>query len=171
MPLLIKFRKIKKSPVRKLERNQSTENCPCIIQRDGERVTKIRLPAKLENLGKFLNFISCLAEQNGFSPSMVKEIELAAEEALINIFNYAYPGNAGEVEISYSKDSDSRLILEISDNGIPFDPLSLSEPNLTANVSDRKVGGLGVIFIRKMTDDVRYRRDGDANVLTLIFSK
>ncbi len=134
-------------------------------------MTKIRLPAKLENLEKFLNFISRLAEQNGFSPSRVKEIELATEEALINIFNYAYPEHAGEVEISYKKDNDSRLILDISDNGIPFDPLSLSEPNLTPNVSDRKVGGLGVFFIRKMTDDVRYRRDGNANVLTLIFSK
>ena len=137
----------------------------------GERVTKIRYPAKLENLGKFLDFISCLAEQNGFPASVVKEMELAVEEALINIFNYAYPDQVGEVEMRYRKDKDSRLILDISDNGIPFDPLSLSEPNLITNVSDRKVGGLGVFFIRKMTDDVRYRREGDANVLTLIFSK
>ena len=137
----------------------------------GERVTKIRYPAKLENLGKCLDFISCLAERDGFSASVVKEMELAMEEALTNIFNYAYPDQAGEVELSYRKDNDSRLILDITDNGIPFDPLSLSEPNLTANVSDRKIGGLGVFFIRKMTDDVRYHRDGDANVLTLIFSK
>ena len=84
---------------------------------------------------------------------------------------YLYLLIKGEVEIRYRKDDDTRLILEIVDNGIPFDPLSLSEPDLTANVSDRKIGGLGVIFIREMTDEVRYRRDGDANVLTLTFSK
>ena len=134
-------------------------------------MTKIRLPATLENLGKFLNFISRLAEQNGFSVSVVREIELAAEEALINIIHYAYPERAGEVEISCRKDDDSRLIMEIVDNGIPFDPLSLSEPDLTANASDRKIGGLGVIFIREMADGVLYRRDGDTNVLTLMFSK
>ena len=60
-------------------------------------MTKIRLPAKLENLGKFLKFISRLAEQNGFSASVVKEIELATEEALINIIHYAYPESVGEV--------------------------------------------------------------------------
>ena len=74
-------------------------------------------------------------------------------------------------EISYRKDGDTKLILEILDNGIPFDPLSLSEPDLTAHLSDRKVGGLGVFLIREMTDDVQYRRRGDANVLTLMFSK
>ena len=94
-------------------------------------MARVRLPAKPENLEKFLNFISCLAKQNGFFPSKVKEKELATEEALINILNYAYPEHAGEVEISYKKDNDSRLMLDISDNGIPFDPLSLSEPNLT----------------------------------------
>ena len=134
-------------------------------------MTTIRLPAKQENLGKFLRFISCLAEQNGFPAGALRKIELAAEEALINIIHYAYPESAGEVEIHYREGDDKRLILEIMDNGIPFDPLSLSEPDLTVNASDRKIGGLGVIFIREMTDEVRYRRDGDANVLTLTFSK
>ena len=134
-------------------------------------MTKIRLPAKPENLGKFLEFVSCLAGQYGFPAAAAKEIELAAEEALINIIHYAYPEKTGEVEIRYKKDDDTSLKLEIVDNGIPFDPLSLSDPDLTANVSDRKVGGLGVMFIREMTDDVHYRRDGDANVLTLVFSK
>jgi serine/threonine-protein kinase RsbW len=101
----------------------------------------------------------------------VKEIELAAEEALINIIHYAYPERAGEVAICYRKDNDTRLILEIVNNGIPFDPLSLSGPDLTANVSERKIGGLGMIFIHDMTDDARYRRDGNANILTLTFSK
>ena len=134
-------------------------------------MTIIRLPAKPENLGKFLEFVSCLAGQYGFPAAAVKEIELAAEEALINIIHYAYPEKTGEVEIRYKKDDDTSLRLEIVDNGIPFDPLSLSDPDLTANVSDRKVGGLGVMFIRELADDVHYRRDGDANVLTLVFFK
>ena len=99
----------------------------------------------------------------------MNEVELATEEALINIIHYAYPERAGEVEIRYRKDGDTVLKLEIMDNGIPFDPLSLSEPDLAANLSDRKVGGLGVMLIREMAAEVRYRRDGDANVLTLIF--
>jgi serine/threonine-protein kinase RsbW len=98
-------------------------------------------------------------------------VELAAEEALINIIHYAYPERAGEAEIRYRKDDDTKLKLEIADSGISSDPLSLSELDLTANVSNRKVGVLGMMFIREMADDARYRWDGDANVLTLIFSK
>jgi anti-sigma regulatory factor (Ser/Thr protein kinase) len=134
-------------------------------------LTKIRLTAKPENLGEFLNFISGFAEQQDFPASRVKEMELVTEEALINIFNYAYPEHIGDVEMSCRKEGDSKLIVDLSDNGIPFDPLSLSEPNLTAKAADRKVGGLGVFFIRRMADAVRYRRERDANVLTLIFSK
>ncbi|MBW2003992.1 MAG: ATP-binding protein [Desulfobacteraceae bacterium] len=132
---------------------------------------KIRLPAKLESLKTFLEFISGSARGKGFSEHRVKEIELVTEEVLVNIFSYAYHESPGEVEITDRKNEDDTLILKILDYGTPFDPLSLSEPELTAHVSDRMAGGLGVFFIRKMADDVRYRRDGDANILTLTFSK
>ena len=134
-------------------------------------MTRIRLAAKQENLKKFIDVISVFAEQNDFSRDVVMKIKLSTEEALVNILNYAYPECDGEVEICYRKQNDTKLVLEILDNGIPFDPLSLPEPDLTSNLSERHVGGLGVFFIRKMTEDVQYRREGNANILTLIFSK
>ena len=132
---------------------------------------EIRLPAKLESLEKFLEFISGLAKGKGFPEHKVKEIELATEEVLVNIFSYAYHERPGDVEITDKKNEDDKLVLKIRDYGRPFDPLSLSEPEFTAHVSDRKTGGLGIFFIREMADDVRYHRDGDANILTLTFSK
>lgn len=134
-------------------------------------MTTIRLPAQMESLEKLLEIISNFAEAEGFSQSKIDEIALVIEEVLVNIIHYAYPERCGDVEIRYRKHDDTRLILEILDNGIPFNPLSLSEPSLTAELSDRKVGGLGVVFIREVTDDIQYRRDRDANVLTLTFTK
>jgi len=134
-------------------------------------MTRIRLAAKLENLEKFINVISIFSDQNDFSPDVVRRIKLSIEEALVNIINYAYPECDGEVEICYRKENDSKLILEILDYGIPFDPLSLPKPDLSGKLLERKVGGLGMHFIRKMTEEVHYRREGDANILTLIFSK
>ena len=134
-------------------------------------MTRIRLAAKEENLDKFVEVVSIFAEQNHFSSDMVMRIRLAIEEALVNILNYAYPDCDGEVEIFYRKGNDTKLILEILDNGIPFDPLSLPKPDINANLSDRKVGGLGVFFMREMAENVLYRREGDTNILTLIFSK
>lgn len=133
-------------------------------------MSKIRLPAKPESHEKFLDFISRAAEKKGFSAKRVKEVELAAEEVLVNIYSYAYPENPGDVEIRDKENDGTKLILEIRDRGTPFDPLSISDPELSAHLSDRKVGGLGVFFMRKMADDLRYHRNGDANVLTLTFS-
>lgn len=134
-------------------------------------MNRIRLTAKQENLQKILGVITIFAEQNDFSPDVVGRIKLSIEEALVNIINYAYPECDGEMEICYRKENDTKLIFEILDNGIPFDPFSLPKPDLTEKLSDRKVGGLGMYFIRKMTEDVYYRRDGGVNILTLIFSK
>ena len=134
-------------------------------------MNRIRLAAKSENLGKILNALSDFSEQHNFSPDAVRRIKLCIEEAVVNIINYAYPEKDGDVEVCYEKENSGKLVIEILDNGIPFDPLSEPEPSLGAPLSERKVGGLGVHFIRKMTEDVRYLRQGDANQLTLVFSK
>jgi anti-sigma regulatory factor (Ser/Thr protein kinase) len=134
-------------------------------------MTTIRLPAKPESLEKLIEVISGFAETKGFTRGKIGEIELVIEEVLVNISNYAYPECAGEVEIRFHLKNETTLILEILDHGIPFDPFSLSEPSISADLSDRKVGGLGVFFIREVADSIAYRRDGEVNVLTLTFSK
>lgn len=134
-------------------------------------MTTIRFPAKPESLEKIIEAISGFAETEGFPRDKIGEIELVMEEVLVNISNYAYPECAGEVEIRFQLKKDASLILEILDHGIPFDPFSLSEPSISPDLSDRKVGGLGVFFIREVADSIAYRRDGEVNVLTLTFNK
>ena len=53
-------------------------------------LSNIKHPAKLEYLHQFINAVSRCAKEIGFSQKRMGEIELAAEEALVNIFNYAY---------------------------------------------------------------------------------
>ena len=53
------------------------------------------------------------------------------------------------------------------DNGVPFDFGSLSDPDLDSDIVERPIGGLGVFLIRKMMDEVKHRRDGKRNILTL----
>ena len=134
-------------------------------------MTTIRLPAKPESLEKLIEVISGFAETEGFSRGKIGEIELVMEEVLINISNYAYPDCSGEVEIRFHLKNEATLILEILDYGIPFDPFSLSEPSVSADLSDREVGGLGVFFIREVADSITYRRDEEVNILTLTFNK
>ena len=60
------------------------------------------------------------------------------------------------------------FVVEIADSGIPFDILSLPDPDTTAEIMDREIGGLGVYFIRKMTDEVSYRRLDGRNILRVV---
>jgi serine/threonine-protein kinase RsbW len=135
-------------------------------------MSNIRLSARIEDLERFMQFVSTCATGQGFTQERMKEIELALEEALVNIFNYAYPDeHTGEVEVRCKTDDDTSFVIEILDTGIPFDTQSLSEPDLDASISERKIGGLGIFLIREMADEVHYRRDGDSNILTLVFNK
>jgi len=132
----------------------------------------MKAPARLENLEKLMHFVSGFAGDHGFSKNRISEIQLATEEALLNIFLYAYPGeHKGEVELTCEMKSDSELNIRIFDTGIPFDILSLSKPDLSCPLPDRKIGGLGCYLIRKMADEVHYRRQGDTNILTLLVRK
>jgi serine/threonine-protein kinase RsbW len=130
----------------------------------------IRLPARQENLRPMIDFVSGLARENGFGPKRILEVELAAEEVLVNIMNYAYPQGAGDIEIACKEESGRRVIVEITDYGVAFDPLSFPVPDLLVELAVRRVGGLGIFFARKMADHIRYQRRANANVLILTFT-
>ncbi len=133
-------------------------------------LSQIKFPARIENLRKFMDFVSSCAREQGFSRKRINEIELATEEALANIFAYAYEGNNGDVEI-ICKLANNKFILEIADSGVPFDVLSVKDPDIAADVLNRQIGGLGVFFMKKFMDSLQYRYEGDKNILSLIVFK
>lgn len=128
---------------------------------------EIRLPARLEHLEPFMAFVSDCAEARGFPGKRVQEIQLATEEALVNIFNYAYPkGRVGDVRILCRNEADDTLVVEFRDTGIPFEFENLGTPDVEASVAGREIGGLGIFLIRQMVDEVDYRREEGENILT-----
>jgi len=130
----------------------------------------IILPGKLESLYDFMEFVTSQARENGFTSKRISEIELAMEEVLVNIIKYAYKDCdlRGSIEITCKLADAQSLVIEIADYGIPFDIFSTPEPDLCADIDERQIGGLGIFFVKQLMDDVRYRRDGDRNKLTLV---
>jgi anti-sigma regulatory factor (Ser/Thr protein kinase) len=125
------------------------------------------VPAKVEHLGTMLDFIRGGAEASGLDARAVRQIMVAVEEPLMNVISYAYPEGGGEVEITHDRQEGRGFVIEIADRGVAFDPLSVPDPDVEAPLQDRKVGGLGIYMMRKMMDEVSYRREPDRNVLTL----
>jgi len=133
-------------------------------------LSSIKLPAKLDNLYRFMDVVSRCAKEQGFTQKRINEIELAMEEALVNIFNYAYQDNTGDVEVICSLNNDL-FIVDIIDSGIPFNVLSHKDPDLTSDISEREIGGLGVFLMKKLTDDIQYRRENEKNILRFVINK
>ena len=136
----------------------------------GQQASFITLEASLENLEMISSFLHKWAKKASLSTHSENELLLAVEEVYVNIVKYAYPESLGKVTIDCRIDEDS-LVLKITDEGIPFNPLQLSEPHLVSCLKERKVGGLGVFLMRRFVDNVKYEKQGKYNVLTLVKSK
>jgi anti-sigma regulatory factor (Ser/Thr protein kinase) len=97
----------------------------------------------------------------------VEGIEVALDEILSNITGYAFrDGNAHEILVMLRVDV-AELLIEIRDDGIPFDPLGIPRPDLSADIEARQVGGLGMHFVHTVLDEIGYQRKSGWNVLTL----
>lgn len=135
----------------------------------GRFMLTLHIIAQFEYLGEIRKFVGDIAHAGGFSSRDIYNIQLAADEAASNIIEHAYEGvKNGVLEISCGV-KDRAITIIMVDNGKPFDPSTIPPPDLKADLSERKIGGLGMFLMRKLMDEVHYesRRD-KSNVLTMI---
>ena len=105
------------------------------------------------------------AKRDNWPPDLVFKLNLALEELGVNIVNYS--GATGEIEISLASD-DEAVIIEIADNGRPFNPvIELDTPDISAPLDERPIGGLGVHLVRSMMDELSYSREDGMNRLAM----
>lgn len=111
--------------------------------------------------------IENLAGKWELSHALAMNINLVIEEAVTNIIFYAFTDGAKhEINITLSV-NNNRLTIKVTDNGIPFDPLSHQKPDITLPAEERTVGGLGIFLISQIMDEINYTRKKDQNILIL----
>jgi sigma-B regulation protein RsbU (phosphoserine phosphatase) len=128
---------------------------------------RLSLPAELASLPAIMELVMASAGRAGLGEREARRFLLAVEEAAVNIINHAYPAGRGELELICRLPAPGVLELELSDRGLPFDPLAHEGPEPAPGLAERRVGGLGVVLIKRNSDQVDYRRQGGRNVLTL----
>ena len=125
-------------------------------------------PASLDCLGDFRTFI---LEENGagerLPPKRVAHLDVAIEEIVVNICSYAYETPPGELTIRV-EESPEAFAVDFLDNGVAFDPLAADEPDVTRPLEERNAGGLGILLVRRMMDEVHYSRKGTLNSLRIV---
>jgi anti-sigma regulatory factor (Ser/Thr protein kinase) len=106
-------------------------------------------------------------ELNGIDEEAFAGVDLAVDEILTNVISYAFR-DGGSHRIDLDLDfSGERLLIEIRDDGVPFNPLDIPPPMLDAEVGEREIGGLGMHFVRNIADEITYRREANWNILSL----
>jgi serine/threonine-protein kinase RsbW len=115
--------------------------------------------------------IEDFARRSGCAAPAAQQLALVAEEILTNIARHAWPDDAPRsfaVEVKARRGEDSvEVTLTTEDDGTPFDPTAAASPDLEAALKDRPIGGLGIHFIRSMSDSQSYSRAGGRNRLTV----
>jgi serine/threonine-protein kinase RsbW len=122
---------------------------------------------KIEELPALAAMLDQLGEEWDLNPGLVMSLNLVVEEALTNVIFYAFDDKEQhqiEVDITIA---GQLLTTTISDDGKPFDPTKRDNPDITLSVDDRQIGGLGIFLIRKIMDQVNYKREQNKNVLIL----
>jgi len=128
---------------------------------------KITISNRLDQLEILANALESISGEWGIPMNAALNLNLVLEELITNIIFYGYDDtNEHEINIHFSYD-DKIVQIQIEDDGKEFNPLSYAEPDTDLSLDDRKIGGLGIHFVRKIMDDITYIRSDNKNILTL----
>jgi serine/threonine-protein kinase RsbW len=101
------------------------------------------------------------------SPKVLNSIHLSLEEILSNIITYGFQDKREHEVAVHFEIKSNEVEVEIRDDGSPFNPLNSPDPDLSLSLDERPLGGMGIFMVRKMVDEMVYRRVGHNNVLLL----
>ena len=132
--------------------------------------SRIELAAEDENLEQLFAWLGPLCARPGMTPKMLSSLMLVMEELFVNICHYGFPDGVERrpVVVEAWADDDARVLtLALIDGGVAYDPLTF-EGQKVENADNARIGGLGLLLVRKNLDDIVYRRSGDKNVLRMV---
>lgn len=132
----------------------------------GVSVYELHLPARLDAEPTAQELLAQALGAASVPVRVRKELSLMLEELLVNVARYAYPTDTEDpfVDVRIRIDKDEGIAeVTLTDAGIPFDPFDGPVPERPTSVEDAKIGGLGIVLVRKLSDSCDYRREDAMN--------
>ena len=123
------------------------------------------VPAKPEEMAALVSFLESSLDATGCPPAIATKLMVCLDEIASNVMKYSGARQL-TVRLEYAK-AIKTWRLSFIDDGTPWNPLTHADPDITLSVEDRPIGGLGLLMVKKMMDDVCYAREGDQNILRL----
>jgi anti-sigma regulatory factor (Ser/Thr protein kinase) len=128
------------------------------------RKAVLTLPVMMDRLNEITDFIESTLLDEGVEESDIYPIHLAVDEVCTNIFSYS----RAEVVTVAIETTQTDLMVTVSDDGIPFNPLMVPPPDLDAGINEREPGGLGIHLVRNCLDDLSYDYQNGKNILRMV---
>jgi anti-sigma regulatory factor (Ser/Thr protein kinase) len=130
----------------------------------------LTVKADISSLDSLQRFAATCLTRFGGPVTLLSKIELVLEELLVNVFDYAYPGDTSGQVTLHCLVQEGKLLFVIKDQGVAFDPLASESVDTSLDIDQRRIGGLGIYLVRNMVDSIFYERQDGSNVLTVAFS-
>lgn len=128
----------------------------------------ITVETTVENIEKATDFINSELEELECPMKYQIQIDVAIDELLGNIVRYAYGDATGEATVVFSADDEQRSVtITFIDTGMPYDPLSREDPDVTLSADERSIGGLGIFLVKKTMDKMEYKFEDGKNILAI----
>ena len=128
----------------------------------------ITVEAKIENVDKVTEFVNEVLEEKECPLKVQMQLDVAIDEIFGNIAYYAYGKGSGNATIQIEmEDNPPKITLTFIDQGIPYNPLERTDPDITLDIEDREIGGLGIFLVKKTMDELSYEYVDGQNILTM----
>ncbi len=129
---------------------------------------KITVEATVDNLQQIIDFATERLEARDCPIKASMQLELVIEEVFVNIASYAYESATGEATfcMDFTQNPDA-VFLTFIDGGKPYNPLEKTDPDITLDVNEREIGGLGIFLVKKNVDEISYERTDNKNILRM----
>jgi len=140
------------------------------MENAASEMKQIRLLNKLGELGSLVSALEQVSEEWTIPPKVTLEMNLILEELFTNIVFYAFDdGREHEIVFTFERREPGTLQISIEDDGKPFNLLEKdTEEAVNLPLEERKIGGLGIHFVKNLVDEIRYERKGNKNNVLLI---
>ena len=130
--------------------------------------TSLTLVNQLSEVSKLAGFVEAFGAAEGLGPEAVFNLNLALDEVVTNVIRYAHDDGGREHPIVVRLALEHGVVTaQVEDDGRAFNPLEKPAPDLSGNIDDRPIGGLGIFLVRSVMNSVEYRREDGRNVLIM----
>lgn len=129
---------------------------------------ELTIDATIDNVTAVTDFVDRQLEQLDCPMKTQMQVDIAIDELFGNIANYAYNPEVGAATVRVEvTENPLAVVITFIDNGVPYDPLAKSDPDVTLSLEERKIGGLGIYMVKKSMDDVSYEYKNGQNILKI----